>query len=193
MYRHSLQNTAEIATVACALWLLSCHDSPRSNPFDPNLTPAVELQSVEVDSTRGTATLTWTQYSGDQSFTAYQVSRRVAGTTTDSIRATITDITDTTFHDPAVDVGRAYIYTIDVVNAAGLVIPSNAAEGLLTFRAPELAPVEMSAETATATLRWSRAASGFARYQIQRQAENESGPLNRGLLTVCSVPQAPFV
>jgi hypothetical protein len=34
------------------LLLTSCYDAPRTNPFDPALTPAVELLSVMGDNTR---------------------------------------------------------------------------------------------------------------------------------------------
>ena len=45
---------------AVLLVLASCHDAPRNNPFDPALTPAVELQ-VALDDTAGTATLNWSR------------------------------------------------------------------------------------------------------------------------------------
>lgn len=47
--------------------LCSCHDAPRNNPFDPTLTPPVELQ-VALDDTAGTASLTWTPYLGKAAF-----------------------------------------------------------------------------------------------------------------------------
>ena len=59
------------------LALVACHDAPRKNPFDPELTPAVELE-VALDDTAGTATLTWTPYEGSQPFAEYRVLRNVA-------------------------------------------------------------------------------------------------------------------
>jgi hypothetical protein len=54
-----------------SVWLLfgllllgACsHDTKRTNPLDPVLTPAVELE-VALDDTAGTASLTWTAYVG---------------------------------------------------------------------------------------------------------------------------------
>ena len=43
-----------------AVLLAACHDAPRNNPFDPALTPPVELE-VALDDTAGTATLTWSR------------------------------------------------------------------------------------------------------------------------------------
>jgi len=57
--------------------LVSCHDAPRENPFDPVLTPGVELQ-VTLDDTAGIATVNWTRYAGNQSFAEYRVLRNVA-------------------------------------------------------------------------------------------------------------------
>ena len=37
--------------------LMGCYDGDRNNPFDPELTPAVELLGVRVDEGEGTATL----------------------------------------------------------------------------------------------------------------------------------------
>ena len=47
--------------------MVACHDTERENPFDPALTPTMELE-VALGYTAGTATLTWTQYVGEQSF-----------------------------------------------------------------------------------------------------------------------------
>ena len=62
------------------LGLVGCYDAPRTNPFDPALTPAVELLAVTVDSTSGSALLEWTPYEGKQPFREYRVlSRRQQG------------------------------------------------------------------------------------------------------------------
>ena len=98
------------------LWLAACHDAPRTNPLDPDLTPAVELQSVIFDIPNATATLTWSQYQGEQPFQAYRVNRRLSSETTSEVRATITNVTTTTFVDTGIEVDRAYIYSISVRN-----------------------------------------------------------------------------
>ena len=64
------------------LALLGCsHDTTRENPLDPELTPPVTLTSV-IDSTTGVVTLSWTPYSGDTRFAAYQVLRNVVNVST---------------------------------------------------------------------------------------------------------------
>ncbi len=53
----------------CLLMLLvGCsHDAKRENPFDPALTPAVELRVVAIGTT-GTTQLDWSPYQGDTPF-----------------------------------------------------------------------------------------------------------------------------
>ena len=155
---------------------IACHDAPRKNPVDPKLTPAVELASVEVDSLQGTATLLWTRYSGAQPFQAYQILRRISGQTAVLERATITDIADTAFVDAQVEGGHVYVYTVAVINTAGHEVGSNAREVSFTFAPPRLEIKELSSSTASATLSWSRAVSGFLHYEVLRQAAGEAGP-----------------
>ena len=57
-----------------ALLLLGCHDAPRENPFDPELTPAVGL-SVTLDEGMGRVELEWTRYAGEVAFAEYRVLR----------------------------------------------------------------------------------------------------------------------
>ena len=69
-------------TASCLIWagcigpllLAACRAAPRKNPFDPELTPPVEL-TVVLDDTAGTATLTWTPYAGEAAFAEYRVLR----------------------------------------------------------------------------------------------------------------------
>ena len=44
--------------VLCLGFLACSHDAKRENPFDPALTPAVELAAA-LDDTSGTVTLSW--------------------------------------------------------------------------------------------------------------------------------------
>lgn len=151
------------------------HKSHRSNPFDPEMTPPVELLSVTLDRQQGTAILTWSQYDGPQSFEAYQIDRRIPGVITTDIRGRTTDITETTFIDTMVEADRAYVYGVSVVNAAGLESPSNTMEIFFSFESPQLLQVAFASGTASAALSWNRAMSGFARYAIQRQVEGREG------------------
>ena len=68
-------------TLLLTLALAACHDTPRDNPFDPSLTPAVELVSAAVEDTTGSADLRWTAYAGRQPFAAYRILRQVRGLT----------------------------------------------------------------------------------------------------------------
>ena len=75
--------------LAGLLLLWACHDAPRKNPFDPELTPPVEL-NVALDDTAGTAMLTWTKYAGEAEFAEYRVLRNVAKSTEADTLAVIT-------------------------------------------------------------------------------------------------------
>ncbi|NKB70769.1 MAG: hypothetical protein GKR89_27175 [Candidatus Latescibacteria bacterium] len=80
--------------------LAACHDAGRKNPFDPALTPPVQLQ-VALDRTAGGAALSWTPYTGDRSFAAYWILRSVQGMVAqDTIR--IADPAQTTYLDTAI-------------------------------------------------------------------------------------------
>ena len=160
----------------CVFASIGCHDAPRKNPVDPKLTPAVELVSVEVDSLQGTTTLVWTRYAGTQPFQAYRVFRRISGQTAVLERATIAEVADTVFVDAEVEADHVYVYNVAVINAAGLEVGSNEREVSFTFAVPRLEIKELSSSTASATLSWSRAVSGFLRYEVLRQAEGEAGP-----------------
>ncbi|MBT4502171.1 MAG: hypothetical protein HOC74_30845, partial [Gemmatimonadetes bacterium] len=80
------------------LALTACHDAPRKNPFDPELTPAVEL-TVELDEMAGTVMLNWTEYVGEQAFAQYWVLRNVAMSTEVDTLAVIDGVAQTVFVD----------------------------------------------------------------------------------------------
>ena len=100
------------------LTLVACHDAPRDNPFDPELTPAVELE-VALDDTAGTLTLTWTPYEGEQSFAEYWVLRNVAERTRVDTLVEIVEAGRTSFVDTSLAPNTAYVYRVSVVNASG--------------------------------------------------------------------------
>ena len=176
---------------ACAWLVVSCHDADRSNPLDASLTPGVVLEEVQLDSLNAAAVLTWSPYSGDQPFSAYQIKRRFSGTTATEIIRTITDVADTTFRDSSLDVDRAYSYSVSVINAAGLEVAGNTREILLEFRAPALRLHDMNGQTAAASLTWTRAVSGFESYELLRQAEGETG--TRIVLTTSDIDDTVHV
>ena len=63
---NSNSHPASTWILAGILLLGACsHDTKRTNPLDPVLTPPVELE-VAVDDTAGSATLKWTQYAGER-------------------------------------------------------------------------------------------------------------------------------
>jgi len=100
------------------LFLAACHDAPRENPFDPVLTPAVELQ-VALDDTAGTVTLTWTQYEGQQPFQEYRVLRNEVERTRVETLAWIAQVEQTSFVDTSLTPDTGYEYQVVVVNAGG--------------------------------------------------------------------------
>ena len=87
--------------------LMGCHDAKRENPFDPALTPAVELEGA-LDDTAGTATLTWTRYAGEQPFAEYWVLRNIVDRTRVDTLERISDPAQTTYMDTSIAQHTAY-------------------------------------------------------------------------------------
>jgi hypothetical protein len=132
----------------------------------------VELLAVRVDPRQGTATLAWSRYTGSQPFQAYQIHRRIATEITTEPRGTILAVAETTCVDTGVEADRVYVYTVVVINTAGLAVASNTKEVFFSLESPHLW-VTFDSRTASATLLWNRAVSGFTRYEIQRQTEGD--------------------
>ena len=105
------------------LVLSACHDAPRDNPFDPELTPAVEL-SVALDDMAGTVTLTWTPYEGETLFAAYWVLRKVPGLEAVEKLAEIGEVGITSYVDTTLRPNLAYSYRVSVVNTSGFEVAS---------------------------------------------------------------------
>jgi len=156
--------------LAVLLFLASCHDAPRKNPFDPELTPAVEL-SVALDDTAGTATLTWTPYAGKAEFAEYRVLRNVAKSTEVDTLAIIDQISQTTFIDLTLAQHIDYQYRVSAVNISGFTVSSDAREvGPLLLPGVQIAKAEFDPRTATATLEWTPyVGGGFSAYQVRRR------------------------
>lgn len=105
------------------LCLVSCHDAPRKNPFDPELTPAVELAG-SLDDAAGTVALNWTAYVGEQAFAGYRVLRNVAKSTEVDTLATIENVERVTYVDTTLVPNTGYVYRVLVVNASGYEVSS---------------------------------------------------------------------
>jgi hypothetical protein len=157
------------------LFLLSCHDAPRTNPFDPALTPAVEL-SVALDDTAGTATLTWTPYEGQQPFREYQVLRREEKLVQIDTVARLAEQDQTFFADTTLKPEVDYLYWVEVVNQAGFPAPSNQV-ALRSFSVPESPLVEVQADPRRGwiTLRWQQyRGPDFAGYEVRRRRAEDN-------------------
>ena len=155
---------------AAFLFLLSCHDAPRNNPFDPALTPPVELQ-VALDDTAGTATLTWTHYEGQQPFREYRVLRNITERTRVDTLVVIPQLAQTTFADTSLAPSTAYVYRLAVVNASGYEATSEE-KGIAGFALGQvqLSAVESDPQAGTLILRWNRyVGPDFAGYRVLRR------------------------
>ena len=160
---------------SCVSLLLSaCHDAPRKNPFDPELTPPVEL-SVALDDTAGTAALTWTPYAGEAEFAEYRVLRNVAKSTEVDTLVVFAEVAQTTFVDTSMEPNTGYEYQVAVVNTSGFEVSSLAgstpgyAVGTI-----ELLEVVVDEQAGRADLRWTRyTGPRFQAYQVERRSADE--------------------
>ena len=153
------------------LLLLSCHDAPRKNPFDPALTPPVEL-SVALDETTGAVMLTWTPYAGKADFAAYQVLRNISESTRIDTLGKISDPRQTAYTDTSLQPNTAYVYRVSVVNTDGFEHPSaqKHIDGYATSVVHLLA-TESPPGTGITHLTWTRyRPPRFESYQVHRRA-----------------------
>lgn len=163
--------------VTCGLLAASCHSPSRDNPLDAGLTPPVLLQPARVDSVHGTVELRWSPYEGDQPFAAYRIGRRVIGEAQGQVRGTLESAQDTVFTDAGLQADVGYLYTVSVINDAGLVVDSKTEEVTFSFGAARIVDVTFDEDTATARVRWTRAPSGLQRYEVLRQTVRDAGPV----------------
>ena len=158
------------STVIVLLLLVSCHNSKRDNPVDPELTPAVEL-AVALSDTAGAATLTWTPYSGDQPFASYRVLRRVQGLEAADTLGTIAAAEQTSFVDSTLAENTTYLYQLVVTNSSGFEMSSDA-QVALPFNLPavQIRDIRFESTTAAAAIEWSPySGPRFRAYQVQRR------------------------
>ena len=152
------------------LFLVGCHDAPRENPFDPELTPAVEL-SVALDEGTGRAMLEWTRYAGEVPFAEYRVLRNAAKSTEVDTLVAIPEVEVTTFADSTLAPGTAYEYRVAVVNGRGFEVESERqrVDGY-ALRAVQLLAAESDGIAGAIRLRWSRYRdAGFEEYRVERR------------------------
>ena len=165
------------------------HDTSRDNPLDPQLTPAVEDVTVEVDETTGTATVAWAPYSGQQPFAAYWVLRREAELVkVDTVR--ILDVQQTTFRDTTLKPEAEYLYWVAVVNQAGFVQEYEPSVRVPSFSVRWDAQLGVSANNlaGTVSLRWEQyRGARFERYEVWRRGLGGEG---KDTLTTVAEPAA---
>ena len=152
------------------LLLNSCHDAPRKNPFDPTLTPSVEL-SVELDDATGTAMLAWTPYAGKADFAAYRVLRNIFESTRIDTLHEITDPRQTAYTDTTLQPNTSYVYQVCVVNTDGFEQSSDPKriDGYATG-AVRLLPTDSPSATGITNLTWTRyRLPCFESYQVHRR------------------------
>ena len=168
-----------LAIITCSILLAfgGCgHDAKRDNPFDPELTPAVEVQ-VALDDTAGTATLSWTPYAGEAPFEAYWVLRKPQRLEMVDTLTVIRQVDQTTFVDSTLAPDTFYSYRVSVVNEVGYETSSQPQ----AVRPLNLTPVQMrelrfDSATASASLSWTPYEGvRFRAYQILRRTV-ESAP-----------------
>ena len=167
---YSTRSTWRLPLLGLLVWLtalVACsHDSKRDNPLDPELTPAVELQ-VALDDSAGTATLTWTPYDGETSFTMYWVLRKVPGLETVDTLAAINDVQVTSHEDDTLRPNTSYSYRVSVVNVSGFEFSSQeqTVEG---YSASPVTLFEHEVASDEVRLRWSRFSGGkFEAYRVE--------------------------
>jgi len=156
--------------VVAVLLSPGCHDAPRKNPFDPALTPTVELLDVKMDEQEGTATLVWTRYDGAMEFEEYQVHRRVAEMVSVDTVKVISSVSDTFFVDDTIAPDTEYVYWVMVSNKEGFGVRSNERESApFSLHPVRLLKAEAVEERGEASLVWTRYnGPGFEEYGIRR-------------------------
>lgn len=151
------------------LAVAACHDARRESLLDPELTPAVDVTAA-LDDTAGTVTLEWEPYAGPAAFGEYRVLRQEADVATADTLVRLTDGWARSYVDSLLDPDATYLYSVCVINTAGLESKSAVTRvGPVRFPPVEVESVEFRSPTATAALTW-RPYRGprFASYGILR-------------------------
>jgi len=160
--------------VALLFYLTGCHDAARENPFDPALTPAVEL-TVALDELAGTIRLEWTRYAGAGVFAEYRVLRNVAKSVEVDTLERISSVEQTAFVDRELAPNMAYEYRVETVNSSGFAAES-AVQGIAGYAVNpvELIEVAVDGSVGEATVRWTAyAGPRFEGYRVERRGAAE--------------------
>ncbi|MBI2502335.1 MAG: hypothetical protein HYW07_03775 [Candidatus Latescibacteria bacterium] len=167
------------------LLLSSCYDAPRTNPFDPALTPPVELQAA-LDDTAGIVFLTWSRYEGRQPFKEYRVLRNIAERTRVDTLARLPVAEETHFLDGTIAPDLDYLYRVEAVNQADFAAPSIAVlVSAFSVRGIDLLGAQGNDRQGTIALRWQRyRGPDFAGYQVWRRSFGEE---SRSLAAISAV------
>ncbi|MEW6749769.1 MAG: hypothetical protein AB1505_02175, partial [Candidatus Latescibacterota bacterium] len=160
-----------LAVVLGALLVVTCHEAPRDNPLDPELTPPVEL-AVALDEALGAVTLTWAQYEGRQPFAQYRVLRNVVSSAVVEPLDTLFEVTRTTYVDTTLAPNTAYVYRVTVVNTAGFEVASAEQRTAgFTVEPVVLLEVALDPRAGAVWLRWSRfTGARFQAYRVERRS-----------------------
>ena len=153
---------------------IGCHDAVRENPFDPALTPAVEL-TVVLDEGNGTAALNWSEYAGTVAFAEYRVLRNAVRSTEVDTLARIAEVERTSFVDEELAPNTAYEYRVAAVNSSGFAVES-AVRGIAGYAVNpvELIEVAVDGSAGEATVRWTGyEGPRFEGYRIERRSATE--------------------
>jgi hypothetical protein len=163
----------------------ACHDAPRNNPFDPALTPAVEVQAA-LDDTAGAVALTWGRYQGQEPFAGYRVLRKVRGLEAVDTLEVITQPELTFFVDDTLEPDLEYHYWVEVLNQAGFASPSiQVAVRSFAVKGVELLEVQGDGHQGVIALRWQRyRGPNFTGYRLWRRRFGEE---SRVLATLSAV------
>ena len=157
------------------LLLAACHDAPRKNPFDPALTPEVEVTRRALDEKEGTVFLEWTQYSGAQPFKEYRILRKVQGFEAVDTVAFISEVEQTHFTDTDIEPDMDYLYRVAVVNQWGFAVESpEVSVGSFGVNGVDLLETRSDDVRGSISLRWERyAGPDFENYEVWRRSSGQ--------------------
>jgi len=182
----------KVCFVALTLLLMGCHDAPRKNPFDPALTPPVEVERAETDKEEGTIFLQWERYEGQQAFAEYRVLRKMQGLEAVDTVQVIRDREQLQFIDAGdLEPETDYLYWVVVVNSAGFEVGSQqVAPEPFFLPAVNLLGAEANPRSGHIVLTWSGYAGPFFEsYEVWRRS---FGQESRRLAEIQEVTQTTW-
>jgi hypothetical protein len=163
----------KVCLIALVLLLTSCHDAPRKNPFDPALTPPVDVQRAETDTMEGTVFLQWSRYEGEQSFAEYRILRKVRGLEAVDTVQVIGDREQLQFIDAEeLEPETDYLYWVVVVNSSGFEVKSQQVAPVpFILSTVNLLAAGADTRSGNIVLTWNGyAGPSFERYEVWRRS-----------------------